>query len=251
MTTTAFKDYFSDTAVEYAKHRPTYPPELAEYLADISPTQGLAVDCACGTGQLTAMLADHFQQVIGTDASAAQIEQAQMLANVQYKVALAQNTGIDDQSADLITVAQAAHWFDLDAFYAEVQRIAKPDAILALISYGTTRLIDPLIDEQVQYFYHKVIGQYWPAERQHIVDGYKNLPFPFKELGYPAFEMEVEWTLSQVVGYLNTWSAVNEARKQGQAEQVDAFFDELAVHWGNPEQRRRVYWPLTLRITCL
>lgn len=251
MTKTEFKDYFSSTAEDYAKHRPTYPADMAEYLASVAPSKGLAVDCACGTGQLSTLLAEHFEQVVATDASEAQISQAQSVDNIEYRVALAQHTGLAETSVDLITVAQAAHWLDLDAFYEEVQRIAKPDAVLALISYGTTRLIDAVLDEQIQYFYHQVIGKYWPAERQHIVDGYKNLSFPFEELGYPPFEMEVEWTLPQLLGYLNTWSAVSEARKQGQTASIEAFYAQLANHWGKPQQRHKVYWPLTLRVACL
>lgn len=246
-----FKDYFSSTAADYAKHRPTYPADMVEYLASVAPSTGFALDCACGTGQLSVLLAEHFTHVLATDASEAQISQAQSTENIEYRVALAQHSGLEDNSVDLITVAQAAHWLDLDAFYDEVQRVAKRDAVLALISYGTTRLIDETLDKQVHYFYHQVIGDYWPAERQHIVDGYKNLQFPFEELGYPPFEMEVEWTLPQLVGYLNTWSAVVEARKQGQGERIEAFFQQLAAHWGKPQQRHKVYWPLTLRVACL
>src|SRR3954471_1174634 len=133
---TAFKDHFSSRAADFAAYRPTYPPELVDYLASVCPTSNLALDCGCGTGQLAVLLADRFKRVIATDASAQQIENAEPRERVTYRVAPAERSGLPDASADLVVAAQAAHWFDQPAFYAEARRVGRPGAILALVTYG-------------------------------------------------------------------------------------------------------------------
>jgi ubiquinone/menaquinone biosynthesis C-methylase UbiE len=133
---TAFKDHFSSRAADYAAYRPTYPPELVDYLASVCPTSNLALDCGCGTGQLAVLLADRFKRVIATDASAQQIENTEPRERVTYRVAPAERSGLPDASADLVVAAQAAHWFDQPAFYAEARRVGRPGAILALVTYG-------------------------------------------------------------------------------------------------------------------
>src|SRR3954464_14207364 len=93
---TAFKDHFSSRAADYAAYRPTYPPELVDYLASVCPTSNLALDCGCGTGQLAVLLADRFKRVIATDASAQQIENAEPRERVTYRVAPAERSGLPD-----------------------------------------------------------------------------------------------------------------------------------------------------------
>ena len=118
MSGSPFKDHFSERSADYAANRPTYPPQLAGFLAEHSPGRTLALDCGCGTGQLSVQLAEHFAEVVATDASAAQIAAATPHPRVRYRVAPADASGLEPVSADLIVAAQAAHWFDLDAFYA-------------------------------------------------------------------------------------------------------------------------------------
>ncbi len=133
--TAPFKDHFSTGSANYAAHRPTYPAQLVDELAALCPGTRLALDCGCGTGQLTVLLAERFERVVGTDASAAQIDKAQARERVEYRVALAEDSGLAAASADLVTVAQAAHWLELPRFYEEVRRVARADAILALVTY--------------------------------------------------------------------------------------------------------------------
>ncbi|TWI65223.1 ubiquinone/menaquinone biosynthesis C-methylase UbiE [Pseudoduganella lurida] len=244
--TAQFKDHFSGGAAGYAAYRPTYPARLAAELAAISPGTALALDCACGTGQLSVLLADHFDAVVATDASAAQIAQAQPHERVRYATALAERSGLADGSVDLVTVAQAAHWFELDKFYDEVRRVARPGAVLALVTYGVQNVAGPA-DPVLQKFYAETLGPYWPPERRHVEEGYRNLAFPFQEVALPALAMEASWTAAELVGYVGTWSAVKEARKALDADPVPAFARELEAAWGDPEQRRRVTWPLTVR----
>ncbi|RUS66834.1 putative methyltransferase [Saezia sanguinis] len=243
----SFKDHFSVASDKYAAHRPTYPAALAEYLAGISPNTRLALDCGCGTGQLSTLLGNRFQQVIATDASPQQIANAQPHARVSYRVATAEHSGLPDACADLITVAQAAHWLNLELFYAEARRVARPHAVIALITYGVLHVEGP-VDAIVQQFYHDVIGPYWPAERRHVEEGYRNLPFPFAKIAAPVFAMTAQWRLDDLLGYIDTWSAVQAARKAVGIETVHTFQHEITLKWGASEQRRTITWPLSMRV---
>src|SRR5207253_9835478 len=154
---TIFKDHFSGQAAEYAKFRPNYPPKLFDYLASISPGGELGWDCATGNGQAAVGLAEHFAKVIATDASARQIESARPHPSISYRVAPAEASGIDPDSVDLIVVAQALHWFDMDRFFTEAKRVSKESGILAVSTY--TRLsINPEIDAILSQFYCETTG---------------------------------------------------------------------------------------------
>jgi SAM-dependent methyltransferase len=246
----SFKDHFSSHAAGYAAYRPTYPSSLIEFLAQVSPRTDLAIDCGCGTGQLSVPLARRFARVVAIDASAAQIATATPDPRVEYRVAAAESTGEADHSADLLTVAQAAHWLELERFYTEARRVLRPAGVLALITYGVLR-VDDALDAVVQHFYRDVIGPYWPPERQHVDSGYRNLPFPFVEMAYPPMAIEVSWTLPEFIGYVDTWSAVRAAEKMVGRAPIDAFAEQLAAAWGERDRRRTVQWPLSLRITRL
>ncbi|WP_246685504.1 class I SAM-dependent methyltransferase [Methylobacterium sp. WL103] len=242
-----FKDHFSSQAAAYAAHRPTYPAALAAFLAEAAPGRGLAFDAACGTGQLSTQLAAHFGDVVATDASAAQIANATPYPRVTYRTAPAERSGLTASSADLITVAQAAHWLDLDAFYDEVRRIARPGAVLALVSYGILH-VEGEPDGAVRHFYDDVVGPYWPPERRHVEDGYRSLPFSFAEIAAPDLAITVAWSLADLIGYVETWSALRGLEKAIGRGPVDAFHEALAASWGPGEQLRTVRWPLSLRL---
>ncbi|KAA2244224.1 class I SAM-dependent methyltransferase [Salinarimonas soli] len=246
MTGSGFKDHFSQASSLYAARRPTYPAALVDYLADLAPRTALALDAGCGTGQLSGLLARRFDRVIATDASAAQIASAVPHERVEYRVTPAQASGLDSGSVDLITVAQAAHWFDLEPFYAEVRRVARPGAVLALVTYGILT-IDETVDPVFAEFYWTVVGPYWPPERRHVEEGYRSLPFPFAELEAPPLSIELAWTLDALVGYLDTWSAVRAAEKALGASPVPAAREALARVWGDPARERPVRFPLSLR----
>ena len=241
-----FKDHFSQNTAAYAAFRPSYPIDLVNTLADLCPGTERVLDCGCGTGQLSVLLAQRFSEVIATDASAMQIENAQACEGVTYRTALAEQSELTDHSADLITVAQAAHWLDLDRFYQEVHRIAKPNAILAFITYGVLH-VDGEVAEQIQQFYYQTIADYWPAERKHVEDGYQNLAFPFPEIQLAAIDMDAFWNLDQLMGYLKTWSAVKEAEKIMGFNPVDRLRTDLSTVWGDPETKKKVTWPLSIR----
>ncbi|MGO4573862.1 class I SAM-dependent methyltransferase [Microvirga sp. 2TAF3] len=243
----SFKDHFSARSSDYAAYRPTYPRAAVDYLASLCAGHDVALDVGCGTGQLSVLLAEDFDKVIATDASAQQIEKATPHPRVDYRVAAAERSGLADHSVDLITAAQAAHWFDLPAFYAEARRIGKPGAILALVTYGVVQA-DPEINPVIQHFYKDVIGPYWPPERRHVEEGYRAFDFPFKELSPPPLAIEVQWRVADFIGYAETWSAVRGTEKALGREPVESFQRELVKAWGDPERRRAIRFPLSFRI---
>ena len=243
----SFKDHFSTRAADYAAHRPSYPVELVDYLAGLAPARDVALDVGCGSGQLSVLLAERFGRVIATDASAQQVESATAHPRVEYRVAPAEASHLPPASVDLITAAQAAHWFDLPAFYAEARRIARPGAILALVTYGVLQA-DHAIDPVIQHFYRDVVGAYWPPERRHVETGYRDFDLPFAELSAPPLAIEVEWRAADLVGYAETWSAVRGAEKALGQSPVPAFERALAKAWGNSDERRVIRFPLSLRV---
>jgi ubiquinone/menaquinone biosynthesis C-methylase UbiE len=253
----SFKDYFSTGSWDYAAFRPTYPSTLFTWLAQQCSEHELAWDCATGSGQAAVELARHFRHVIATDASAQQIQPAKQQAGIEYRVALAEASGLEDASVDLITVAQAAHWFDLELFYAEAKRVLHPQGVIALWGYGRVVLPGQL-DEPMEHFYEHVIGPYWPPERALIDEGYRSLAFPFDEIVAPRFAIGVSWNLPRLIVYLSTWSAVKRYVDYNGNNPLIALEDELGGRWravlrdtGDDHSSKtplHLEWPLFLRV---
>jgi SAM-dependent methyltransferase len=191
-------------------------------------------------------LASVFDRVVATDASEKQIANAQPHERVEYRVAPAENSGIDSRTLDLITVAQALHWFDLDRFYAEAQRVLRPDGVLAASAYNLLH-IEPTIDEVVNRYYYEVVGPFWPPERK-LVEQFADLLFPFQEIDPPKFEMTAQWNLDHLLGYLSTWSSTQRFIAARGIDPLEQIIDGLRGAWGDPEQTRNVTWPLVVRI---
>lgn len=240
-----FKDHFSERASNYAESRPRYPEELAAFLADQSPARDRAWDCGCGNGQISVSLAKHFARVIATDASPEQIAHATPAPNIEYGVARAEQSGLADGSVDLIVAAQAVHWFDLPRFYDEVRRVARPDALVALITYDLLEC-NPAVDAVAGDFY-RLVAPYWPPERRMVDDQYASLPFPFDEFEPPDFWMRAEWDADQLLSYLSTWSAVRALEKDGGLARFVAFEADLRRAWGDERARKPIRWKLSMR----
>jgi SAM-dependent methyltransferase len=241
-----FKDHFSKQAAEYAKFRPRYPQELFNYLGSIAPSRQLAWDCGTGNGQAAVGLALVFDHLIATDPSEKQIANAQSHEKVAYRVAPAENSGIGSETIDLIMVAQALHWFDLDRFYAEAQRVLKPDGVLAVSAYNLLD-IEKAIDQVVNRYYYEVVGSFWPPERE-LVEQFANLSFPYRETAAPKFEMTAHWNLDHLLGYLRTWSSTQRFIAAKGSDPLEQIIDDLRSTWGKPGKTRSVTWPLILRI---
>ncbi|MBI5783787.1 MAG: class I SAM-dependent methyltransferase [Gammaproteobacteria bacterium] len=243
----SFKDHFSKQADDYAKYRPVYPDALFDYLAAQAPSRGLAWDAGTGSGQAALALAAHFERVIATDPSEAQIRNAVAHPKVVYKVEPAEQTDIPSASVDLIAVAQALHWFDLPRFYAEVRRVLKPKGVLAAWCYGLSE-IGAGVDEIVRRYYDETVGPFWPPERVLIEERYRTIPFPFTELKPPVFHTQADWNLDGYLGYLGTWSATQRYRKQQGSDPLIPLRAELEKVWGDARVARTIKWPIHMRI---
>ncbi len=242
-----FKDYFSQTAADYAHYRPHYPKPLFAYLSEIAPDRTTAWDCATGNGQVAYELADYFEQVYGSDASEQQISHARHRDRLQYFVAIAQSTPLADQSIALITVAQAFHWFNANAFYNEVRRVLKPNGVIALWCYGFFTIAEASdgLNQSLHAFF-ETIDAYWSPERLLITNRYQTIDFPFLELSAPSFAMNQDWTVEQLIGYLTTWSAVQSYSAQQGSEQLSVLLKAIADHY--PATSLTVNFPLSFRI---
>jgi|SRR5579863_134599 len=243
----SFKDHFSQLAALYSAFRPTYPPALFDYLASLCRERHLAWDCACGSGQATVALAQRFDRVVATDASAQQIGAAPAIARVTFRVAPAESSGLEPGSVDLVSVAQALHWLDLGAFYREVHRVLRDEGMLAVWSYGPVRVEDDAaVDGLIQEYYSHTVGPYWPPERRPVDEGYRGLPFPYAELTPPPFRMGEHWDRARLLGYLRSWSATGRYVEQRGADPVIALEQRLAPLWS--EATRLITWPLAVRV---
>ena len=243
-----FKDHFSSLAATYASFRPRYPAALFDYLAQCCRQHELAWDCACGSGQATLDLAQRFDAVVATDASAAQLAAAIAHPKVRYRLAPAEASGLAARSADIVIVAQALHWFELAPFYAEVDRVLRPRGVLAAWTYGVLHVAGASVEQLLQEFYWGTLEGYWPAERRHVESGYRSLPFAFAEMTPPQFEMQEDWSLAQLIGYVRSWSATARYFERNAVDPAAALAQSLAAVWGDPNEARRITWPLSLRI---
>jgi SAM-dependent methyltransferase len=243
----AFSDHFSGIAASYASYRPRYPVALFAWLADLAPDRQRAWDCGTGSGQAAEGLAAQFGEVVATDPSVAQLTNAPRVAGVEYVAMTAEQVALADGAVALVTVAQALHWFKRGDFYREVDRVLRPGGVLAAWSYALA-VIDPTVDAILGRFHTETLGPYWPAERSLVDSGYRGIELPYPELSHPGFEMEAEWDLGQLAGYLTTWSAVSRYRAERGEDPVPAIVRTMAEAWANPADRRRIRWPLTLRV---
>jgi ubiquinone/menaquinone biosynthesis C-methylase UbiE len=246
-TAPGFIDAFSEAAERYATARPTYPKTLFQTLATLAPATRSAWDCGTGNGQAATGLAEFFESIEATDASAEQIAQAQFHPRVRYRAVPAEASGIADESMDLISAAQALHWFDRDRFFAEVQRIARPRALLAAYGYSWFYLT-PILDALTDRWLLQPVQSHWSANNRLLWDGYRTIAFPFEEVISPCLAIHLTWTLDQLFDYYLTWSA---PRRKIAAE-GDSFVSEarraFESDWGDPTQPRHVVMPLTVRL---
>lgn len=240
-----FRDLFSRDSAAYAKFRPRYPAQLFEWLATLPAGRRLAWDCATGNGQAATMLARHFERVVGTDASVEQLRAADAHPNLSYVVCLAEASSLRSGIVDLVTVAQAFHWLDHAAFFAEVNRVAAPGAAVAI--WGYARLIaSPEINRLIGRFHDDTVGPYWTPERRQVEEGYRAAVIPIAEVEPPPLAIEASFTLPELLGYLGTWSAVARYRVARGHDPVELVEPELRQAWGG-EARRRIVWPLFVR----
>ena len=252
MSNMTFQDHFSGHASKYREARPLYPEALFDWLATQVPERDLVWDAGCGNGQASVALAARFARVFATDPSAQQIENAERRANIDYRVEPGEQSSLHARSADLVTVAQALHWFDFAKFFTETERVLKPGGVLAAWAYSDCR-VTPAIDTQKDRVYVDLTGPYWPPERQYVDAGYRTVPFPFgdaapfEEMTAPQFVMSVAWDAAQFLAYLRSWSATQRYIKANTIDPVALVEADLRAVWGDPAQKRDVHWDFHLR----
>jgi SAM-dependent methyltransferase len=245
--TSKYEDHFSGHAEAYARHRPRYPGEIYEWLASLARERELAWDVGTGNGQVAGALAGHFARVVATDASADQLRHAMPHERVEYRHEPADRVTLTDRTVDLISAGAAAHWFELDGFYREVRRVAKPGAVIALWSYGPRDIADAFAPI-VHRYQEEILRDYWPERIRYVHERYATLPFPFVEIEAPRFEMSAEWTLREFLGFLATWSASQRYLEEHGRHPLDEIAAELEEAWGDAGVRRRIAWPLFFRV---
>jgi SAM-dependent methyltransferase len=238
------KDLFSDHANQYAAFRPTYPKELYDFIFSHVKNFGTAWDAGTGNGQVARDLSKQFEQVIASDISPKQLENAYQAKNIFY-FQTAETILFSSKRFDLICVAQAIHWFDREKFYAEVKRVASPGGIIAVWGYGLLG-INPEIDSLIKDFYANIIGPYWNKERKLVDEEYKTISFPFSEIEVPAFVFSLSWTLAELQGYLNTWSSVRKYLLESKINPVDNLMARIQPLW--EVEKMEVKFPLFLRL---
>lgn len=246
-TAAAFKDHFSGHAADYQAGRPTYPEEFFAWLQSQVPSHATVLDVGCGNGQASIGLASRFPSVFAIDASAEQIRHALPHSGLEYGVAPAEATGFPENRFDLIVATQAFHWFDHERFFPELKRIAKPGALFVAAGYNRCS-INSTLDLLVEVLYHDLLDAYWPPERCHVENEYRDLPFPLKEIeGIPRLQMSAEWDLYRFYAYLGTWSSLKAYQRAKGEDPRTRIADALLAAWGDPTLVRKVSWPLSLR----
>jgi len=246
-------DHFKSVARYYGEFRPRYPARLFDLIAQECSQHNLAWDCATGSGQAAIALANLFTTVVATDASAAQLGASEPHPSITYRCAPAEASGLDTASVDAITVAQALHWFPLDAFFQECERVLKPEGILAVWTYGLMHSDDEVVTDVVHHYYHNIVGPYWPPERQLVDEAYGSIQLPFEELSLPKLELnplilEQRWDQEQLIGYLRSWSASGYFEDATGDDPITTIRSRLDTSWGDPMKKRVIRWPLTLRM---
>jgi SAM-dependent methyltransferase len=239
-----FADHFSKVASQYAAYRPRYPQALVDLLVERCAAHGLAWDAGCGNGQLSVSLARRFERVIATDPARAQIDAAEANPRVEYRCEPAEASSLADGSADLAVAAQAAHWFDWPRYVAEVGRVAKPGALVALLGYGGLSVAG---DRLIDHYYKVTTAAYWPKGREHVDNFYRDLVWPWPEVAAPAMDMVMEWTRDELLGYIGTWSATQRLTAAVGPGPYAELCEAVAREWPDGE-RRPVRWPLAIRL---
>lgn len=237
---------FSKYASEYCRFRPKYPEEMFTFLSEACKERESVLDCGTGNGQAAIELAKYFKHVIASDISTEQIALADIKSNIQYICCPAEKIDLLDNSTDLITSAQAMHWFDLDKFYKEIIRIAKPKAILAAWCYTLPTIADQIDSILLELYAILMQSSSHMIQIKYVHDCYETIPFPFDKINVPKFFMKEKWDYWTLVGHLKTWPSVKKYRAKFGESSLDHFFEELRFQWGRVQRKFSVTWPLHL-----
>lgn len=223
----------------YARSRPLYTDALFAWIAATCRNRDVAWDCATGNGQAAIALARFFGRVEATDISPEQLGQGFAAPNVRYSAQPAEMTTFSDDSFDLVTVAQALHWFDFNRFWLEVERVTRPGALFCAWGYawfrGTPEVHATLLDPVA-----RLVEPFWAENNGLLWRGYRTdeVRFPFRPLTGPSLSIEVDWSLDELVGYIRTWSAFKKAAAAGRSEALERVVEDAAKRLGRDATHR-------------
>ena len=205
---------FSQASHVYAQARPRYPRDLYNWMLAHTSGRDAVWDCATGSGQAAVDLAPHFARVEATDISAEQVGEGMQQANIHYSIQSAEETSFLDQTFDLVTVAQALHWFDYTMFWPEVLRVAKLNALFCAWGYAWFTC-DSEVDTGFVQPFLRLVEPYWAMNNRILWDGFndEDIAFPFKRITPPRLAIQTAWTIAQLIEYMQTWSAYKHALK--------------------------------------
>lgn len=241
-------DRFSKQTKTYAKIRPTYPIEIYEFLSTLTPSRQKVWDCGTGNGQAALHLAQFFDHIYATDLSHEQIQNATPHERITYEACAAEDVALDESTVDLVTVAQAIHWFDLDRFYPKVKHVLKPGGIFAIWAYGHMHAQDEQVNELFQHIGNDLLKDYWDAHVKKIWRGYDSLDFPFEDISHPEWMMQTQWSRPELIAYIESWSAAQKYYDTHQKSVLEDIYDTLEKIWPNSDQKHIFQTPLTSRI---
>jgi ubiquinone/menaquinone biosynthesis C-methylase UbiE len=241
------KDLFSTQSKAYAQFRPTYPQELFAYILQFVEERKCAWDCATGNGQAAKVLAGYFEKIKASDISEAQINNAVRESNIEYLICSAEQTPFADDSFDLITVAQAYHWIDWKKFHDEAIRVAKNNSVIAVWGYSNFSTDDEKINKLIHHFYYDIIFNYWDAERRYVENNYDSVEFNFQTLPAKSFGTDLTYTKEHLIGYLQSWSAVQNYIKANHSSPINLIMSQLDSLWKKGETKK-VHFPIFLKI---
>ncbi|XP_014489733.1 putative methyltransferase DDB_G0268948 [Vigna radiata var. radiata] len=253
-------DLFVKQAKEYADARPSYPPQLFQFIASKTPSHNLVWDVGTGSGQAAKSLAAIYQNVIATDASAKQLEFAPKIPNVRYQhtpstmsMAELEKLVASEGSVDLVTIAQSLHWFDLATFYQQVKwLLKKPNGVIAAWCYYLPRVcneVDTVLDE----FYSSEVGPYWDPARKLVDKLYGSIDFPFEAVegadhtGPFEFVTETLMDLDDFLTYIKSWSAYQTAKEKGVELLAENVVQKFKLAWGE-DGKKVTRFPIYLRM---
>ncbi|XP_043720706.1 putative methyltransferase DDB_G0268948 [Telopea speciosissima] len=229
----------------YVNARPTYPSEWYSKLAALTPNRTLVWDAGTGNGQAAIGVAEHYEQVIATDVSEGQIKHAMPHPKVRYvhaPLSMSEDELVSliggEGSVDLVTVAEAVHWFDLPSFYSLVNRVLrKPEGIIAVWGYKHFTL-NPVFDSVMNRFIETAMP-YFNPNYLYIRDSYRTLPFPFESVGFGSegnplmLDLPQELSFDGLLKLLSSWSALKTAKERGVDLLTEDVVKEFESAWGS------------------
>ena len=236
---------FADKSDLYAASRSQYPRELFSFITDLVVQHNAAWDCATGNGQAAVGVAETFDLVQATDIRQQQITHSLTRNNIHYSVCCAEKTAFVDNQFDLVTVAQALHWFDFDKFWPEVNRVLKPDGVFCTFAYIWCE-VSPVIDIAVEGYIKRIDAPYWASNNKLVWDSYKGVEFPFAQIGTPKFTLQNLWGFQLFMNYIHTWSATRRCIEVKGIEFFERAKLQIVREWGDPKEKRLVTSPLTV-----